>query len=861
MHRGIFKRAGCVLLIAVMCFGLAAPAFASSSSWYDDFLDGLLVPSISVPSGISTAVSDIAFFSALKTSLNGTSQLLLRVQGDTSPDELPSLVKTGYQNFLDNSFTSNYSTTSTDRYVYVTLTDLQEFVRELSYLPIVLTYFPSTGVYVPVLSSSAIISARTGGISNATKTKMWQSFGASVGGTDFVEGQALKAIPYLGDYILVAPAPDREPDFFPSEDKTSSSATTNHNYYTDSSSVDNSVNDNSVTTNTTIYEGGETYNTSTFDYSNGTWYDNVSGTVNDIENLYYNPSTNTYTINNTYNITYEYNYTYYYNLGSSENLVQDYKFYYELPDGRSSSDLTADEIAGLSLEFDVVNYAQDRTDENTKILVPFDGSWENTAYQGVDLKWITGASVTYKESASFNGALYLPGDTRSTFYFPFAVPSSSLFSQGMTVQFRYYCDALSGSSASFANFAFTPFEFTSSGRPSPLFYFYRDKIIFSPNTSLADFSLGQGTAYGSLSAGVWNDITLSIVPMSSTSLRYILFVNGVSVLSVTQNAPSGFSLNSNGLSPEFYFNFSDFSDHLYSTGSPSGLPYQMIDNLRVVDFALYDSSVSFVPTPVPFDTNLVYVLPDTTNLKDNTIAVQSGVPVSGYRIGGVRPTFPDEGMVWMPLENDKIADCQIYNGSYWESVGCRVWTGERWVPAWAFNVITLSDLWDMYGGEDSDNYTEITPGSFYQWFQQQFLELKTTIANGFDRILQALGVQTDDTDVTEPDAEGNSNFTFFQFFDNLFSIQQKEESGVVSDALDDLLDLTKRFLRSIRDFFAGFAVMEGLGSDYLQAASDALSGVSELVSGVWLAIPSAIQDVLVACFMLVVFGVLVAIFV
>jgi len=159
------------------------------------------------------------------------------------------------------------------------------------------------------------------------------------------------------------------------------------------------------------------------------------------------------------------------------------------------------------------------------------------------------------------------------------------------------------------------------------------------------------------------------------------------------------------------------------------MPYQMIDNLRMVDFALYDGSnnSNFVPTPVPFDTNLVYVLPDTTNLKDNTIAVQSGVPVSGYRIGGVRPTFPDEGMVWMPLEDDKIADCQIYNGSYWESVGCRVWTGERWVPAWAFNVITLSDLWDMYGGEETDNYTEITPGSFFQWFQEQWYEFKTKL--------------------------------------------------------------------------------------------------------------------------------------
>lgn len=872
MYRGIFKRAGCVLLIAVLCFGLAAPAFASSSGWYDDFIDDLLQPSVSAPGSVSSAVSDILYFSTLQTSVNGDAQMLLTVQGSTPPADVSGLLQSGYQNYFSNYFTSNFSTTSSDRYVYVTLTDLQEFIRKLDNVPVTLTYLPSTGVYVPVLSHTAI-SARPGSRGySADKVKFWHSLSTAEGGSNFVEGAALKALPYVGDYILVAPAPDREPSFFPSGDRTSSSATTNHNYYTDSSSVDNSVNDNSVTTNTTIYEGGETYNTSTFDYSNGTWYDNVSGTVNDIENLYYNPSTNTYTINNTYNITYEYNYTYYYNLGSSENLVQDYKFYYELPDGRSSSDLTADEIAGLSLEFDVVNYAQDRTDENTKILVPFDGSWEDVAYNGPKLAWLGGASVSYKESASFNGALYIPGSASSSFGFPGSFPKSTFLRNGMTVQFRYYVDALSGSSQTTPDLSvFVTHDYKSNtGRVVSI---YNGNIGYDLDAGNV-LRVSNHSTMSALATGVWNDITISVVPVNTSgSFRLCVYVNGVLVGSPTFTSSNTlsespyptffFNTQNGGLAARSSSTYYDYPDGFVLTSGNYEMPYQMIDNLRVVDFALYDgsSNSNFTPTPVPFDTNLVYVLPDTANLKDNTIAVQSGVPVSGYRIGGVRPTFPDEGMVWMPLENDKVADCQIYNGSYWESVGCRVWTGERWVPAWAFNVITLSDLWDMYGGEDSDNYTEITPGSFYQWFQQQFLELKTTITNGFNGILEALGVEVEgEEDITEPDVDGNADFTLLQLVDRILAGITKVPAEVLSKALGSISETVGGFVTGVTNFFGGVEDMGEQSQPFFESMDGVLGNASQLVHDTWEAVPEDAQNVLSTCFMLAVFGSCIVIF-
>lgn len=110
-------------------------------------------------------------------------------------------------------------------------------------------------------------------------------------------------------------------------------------------------------------------------------FDDHSYTVNTYETTYNNDNrqytTNYYTWNITYNITNTY-VTY---IGSNEAYQKEYEFYYELPDGRSSADLTADEIAAMSFQFaDVMNYQRSATDTNLRALYHFDGDTTDSGF-------------------------------------------------------------------------------------------------------------------------------------------------------------------------------------------------------------------------------------------------------------------------------------------------------------------------------------------------------------------------------------------------------------------------------------------------------------------------------------------------
>ncbi len=146
-----------------------------------------------------------------------------------------------------------------------------------------------------------------------------------------------------------------------------------------------------------------------------------------------------YTYNNTY-VTY---------IGSTaEFQSKEYEFYYQLPDGRSSADLTEEDVAGLSFQFaDVVNYKRGVTDTSLLALYHFDGDTDDDSFYSSPLPgstvaggnykrfaWNKGASLTYMESNSFNGALYLDEKEHE---FTIGLPKA-LGSDNFTLQFRYY---------------------------------------------------------------------------------------------------------------------------------------------------------------------------------------------------------------------------------------------------------------------------------------------------------------------------------------------------------------------------------------------------------------------------------------
>lgn len=109
---------------------------------------------------------------------------------------------------------------------------------------------------------------------------------------------------------------------------------------------------------------------------------------------------------------------------------------------------------------------------------------------------------------------------------------------------------------------------------------------------------------------------------------------------------------------------------------------------------------------------------DPADLQPNTAAVQTDIPIKGYTVGGVRPTFPSRGDVWFPAEGNRISGVQVYNGQAWEETNARWWTGKRWIPIYAFDLVTLADMWDVGSSSGQDVTPTITSDiGFWNWWK------------------------------------------------------------------------------------------------------------------------------------------------
>ena len=300
-------------------------------------------------------------------------------------------------------------------------------------------------------------------------------------------------------------------------------------------------------------------------------FDDHSYTVNAYDYTY-NIQNNYYEYNYyTYNITYNISNTYINYIGSTAEFVPtEYELYYELPDGRSSADLTIDEMAGMSFQFyDVINYHKSATDTYLRALYHFDGDTDDSSYfstQG-DFTWTTGASLTYMESGAFDGALYL--DT-AAHAFDLTLPSN-IGSGDFTLQFRYYQASQPDTTSNINNYISVNGSRLMSWDESNFYYGSKD----------------YETTLGPLSIGSWQE--LAIVRDSGTLYYYH---NGLCV---------GSTSNVSVLGNVLTFNF--------GTTSRS---YSMLDELRVLNFPLAENGASYSCTTVPYDTNLVLVLPGGT---------------------------------------------------------------------------------------------------------------------------------------------------------------------------------------------------------------------------------------------------------
>ena len=170
------------------------------------------------------------------------------------------------------------------------------------------------------------------------------------------------------------------------------------------------------------------FNGCTYDESTKTYYYHTEVPIT-IDNRQYYYFTYNYHINYT-SVTY---------IGTTEQYDKHYEVYYKLPDGRSSADLTAEELEQLNLSIDVINYGRSADDVSLRSLYHFDGDTDDESYWNycTDFAWNKGASLTYMDEGSFGGSLYLDETEHD---FTLTLPSG-LSSLDFTLQFRYYQSA------------------------------------------------------------------------------------------------------------------------------------------------------------------------------------------------------------------------------------------------------------------------------------------------------------------------------------------------------------------------------------------------------------------------------------
>lgn len=476
------------------------------------------------------------------------------------------------------------------------------------------------------------------------------------------------------------------------------------------------------------------------------------------------------TVNYTYNTT---NNNYGDKVGDVTNI-----YYYELTDGRSSYNLTAVEVAGLDLGYDVSNYELVTDDPNTLSLQHFDGDYTDSSSYNRDF-YSQNRSTTYVDSGSFGQAVSLPNGAAAGV----TIPGLSSY-DSLSFDFRIYYSDISKLGIYFGDTNIfqqvVPFriwkgrdifaddgasicQLSSNGVSKGNAFFYTSSSLVVGNSYSFDYldSLALYIPNFSSSSSLFRDSTVSSFfskPTSFLSSGYeaedtyygwMVYSNSNPVLyaeqlvyscEITESrfvSGSGAYSNRGKIShyKEYEYRWSpsqyilaDFAYDSYRnqwvsmriTLSGGNLYYFVngdlvgsgpftkptadkfyikstgtvyLDELRVTTGSLSSTS-TYTPSSSPYDTNKVLALPD--DLTDNTIYVQNNISVTNYRIGGVRPSNPGIGFLYIPLYDDRTGgQPQLYDGSNWVNVTALVHNGDTTVNVLGYKFSPIGDSPDI----------------------------------------------------------------------------------------------------------------------------------------------------------------------
>ena len=454
-------------------------------------------------------------------------------------------------------------------------------------------------------------------------------------------------------------------------------------------------------------------------------------TTNIENNVYYNKTYNSYYTQVTYNNT-DYNYfvtyaptftnvTYIVDGCGDPSQAVSKNYYFQLPDGRNSYYLTADDVIGVALTGagKVVNYDAVPENKNCIGLFHFDGNLVDAAGGKLSIEFVDGVPDSYVSQSAFGKYLYLKGGAGARKFrvnFDGTVPLTSDF----TVEFRLQMGAptpfyfgKSDMIKTGSPFDSDAFEYVNSNLvynnnpctmhvwfPSAVFSVEKHFLSIGDNFDVFGFSTGEISGYN-----LWYNYTgVADISMQghdaqtysgSAKLAAYAQDKANALAAVKAQSPSAYaaqtfsgSYTGNWYSFAFVYDAESkvFTSYLNGvlqgtidaaafSGSLSALTfdipvdyyaYCMIDELRISSAALYNEN--YTPASAPFDLSNVLVLPNSET-NDGTIAIKSFVPVGAYRIGGVRPSYPAQGDVYISLDADKkVTSCQQYQSGTWVEV-------------------------------------------------------------------------------------------------------------------------------------------------------------------------------------------------
>ena len=559
--------------------------------------------------------------------------------------------------------------------------------------------------------------------------------------------------------------------------------------------------------------GTPSYN-SVLNTTNNTFYDMSRDYTYTYNTAYYNQTYNSYYIPVTYNnVDYNYFVTYtptYTNItyivdgcGDPSQAVSN-NYYFQLPDGRNSYDLTADEIFGIPLVGEVINYDATPENDNCVALYHFDGNITDASGKSNTAVFTNGTVPQYISSSSFGKHLMLANAGQ------FTLNLSESLEAPYTIEFRLnfgafqrfsskYCalvqtdnntayEKLSGVthdgdlSTYRNNFVYVKCYWSKYYRATsyPFFFGFVNQNgernpCFSPfltsSTVCSSSYESSANYYGwTKTGGPFELLPSSLVKSSFANVRNSLIdSSGSSTFSsrtVTfagQSSANSFpiplgqwvnmAIVNDGSSVKYYMNGVEFTppsswvkstgnvDYLCFYGSP-GFTYSYYDELRISKGALYTEN--YTPASAPFDIPMALTLPSEKT--EGAIAVKSAVAVNNVRLGGVRPSYPAQGDVYISLDADKkVTSCQQYQSGTWTECQGSVCDNDTWVDlseySFAGQVVNEDDFAEVIDKkEDPAAGTDANPEAEATSFTVHYYKEGTTDKVRRDTVYQNLAV-------------------------------------------------------------------------------------------------------------------------